>query len=85
MWQSGPEGFAAFFAVAEPRLRRALVAAYGADRGGDATSEALVYGWQHWDRVREMANPVGYLYRVGQSLSKNSYGQYLLSLVREFV
>ncbi|MFC5694232.1 glucose-1-phosphate thymidylyltransferase RfbA [Pseudomonas sp. GCM10022186] len=26
-----------------------------------------------------------HLYRVGQSLSKNSYGQYLLSLVREFV
>ena len=70
MWQPGPEGFAAFFAAAEPRLRRALVASYGADRGGDAASEALMYGWQHWDRVREMENPVGYLFRVGQSRSR---------------
>jgi DNA-directed RNA polymerase specialized sigma24 family protein len=64
------EGFTAFFVDAEPRLRRALVAAYGAERGREAALEALAYAWQHWERVREMDNPVGYLYRVGQSRSR---------------
>ena len=64
------DGFAAFFADAEPRLRRALVAVYGPERGRDAAAEALAYAWQHWERVREMDNAVGYLYRVGQSKSR---------------
>ncbi len=51
----------------EPRLRRALVATWGPDLGREATVDALVYGWQHWVRVREMTNPVGYLYRVGRN------------------
>jgi DNA-directed RNA polymerase specialized sigma24 family protein len=65
-----PDGFAAFFAETEPRLRRALVAAYGPQRGRDAAAEALAYAWQHWDRVRGMANAAGYLYRVGQSKTR---------------
>jgi DNA-directed RNA polymerase specialized sigma24 family protein len=56
-----------FVRVAEPKLRRSFVAIYGPDRGRDATCEALGYAWQHWDRVEEMTNSVGYLYRVGQS------------------
>lgn len=63
-------GFPGFFADAEPRLRRALVAAYGPERGREAAAEALAYAWQHWERVREMNNPIGYLYRVGQSRSR---------------
>jgi DNA-directed RNA polymerase specialized sigma24 family protein len=59
--------FASFHAAAEPRLRRALVARYGAEVGREAAAEALAYGWEHWDRVQAMANPEGYLYRVGQS------------------
>jgi DNA-directed RNA polymerase specialized sigma24 family protein len=51
----------------EPRLRRALVAAYGFEDGRDATAEALAYAWEHWDRVREMPNATGYLFRVAQS------------------
>ena len=61
------EEFSEFFAEAEPRLRRALVAAYGVERGREAAAEALAYGWEHWSRVGRMTNPVGYLYRVGQS------------------
>jgi DNA-directed RNA polymerase specialized sigma24 family protein len=64
------DDFACFFAEAEPRLRRALVAAYGPERGREAAAEALVYGWQHWKQVRDMDNPIGYLYRVGQSRSR---------------
>ncbi|MEM8708987.1 MAG: hypothetical protein AAGE98_21175 [Actinomycetota bacterium] len=58
--------FATFFAEAEPKLRPALIARYGGELGRDATAEALAYGWQHWDRVAAMDNPVGYLYRVGE-------------------
>jgi DNA-directed RNA polymerase specialized sigma24 family protein len=62
--------FIAFARESEPRLRRALVAAYGPDRGREATAEALAYAWEHWIRVKEMGNPIGYLYRVGQSRSR---------------
>lgn len=51
----------------EPRLRRALCSAYGVELGREATAEALAYGWEHWPRLRVMANPAGYLFRVGQS------------------
>ena len=50
----------------EPRLRYALVAAVGQDLGQDAACEALAYGWRHWDRIRDLENPAGYLYRVGR-------------------
>lgn len=63
--------FSAFVADAEPRLRRALVAIRGIDDGRDAVAEAFAWAWQHWDRVEAMDNPVGYLYRVGQSRSRN--------------
>lgn len=62
--------FDAFVREVEPRLRRALVARYGADRGRDATAEALGWAWAHWRRVESMMNPVGYLYRVGQSKTR---------------
>ncbi len=59
--------FEEFVGMAEPRLRHALIAAVGRDRGRDATAEALAYGWEHWGDLRAMVNPVGYLYRVGRS------------------
>ena len=61
------ETFTRFFEEAEPRLRIALGAALGQDRGRDAASEALAYGWENWDRLQKMDNPIGYLYRVGRS------------------
>lgn len=64
------EAFTAFFAEAEPRLRRALVAAYGPERGRDGAAEALAWAWQRWEEVAAMDNPIGYLYRVGQSRSR---------------
>ena len=63
--------FATFMHDAEPRLRRALVAAFGSQRGRDAAAEGLAWGWEHWDRVREMQNPIGYLYRVGRSRTRD--------------
>jgi DNA-directed RNA polymerase specialized sigma24 family protein len=61
------DGFDAFFAEAEIRLRRALVATYGPTIGRGAAVDALSWAWEHWDHLRRMDNPIGYLYRVGQT------------------
>jgi DNA-directed RNA polymerase specialized sigma24 family protein len=68
----GCDGFEAFVHEVEPRLRRALVAAYGFEDGRDATAEALGYAWEHWARVGRMPNAAGYLFRVAQSRSRRS-------------
>lgn len=62
-----PGSYDEFVLEAGTRLRAALVSAYGLEVGIEATSEALAYGWEAWDRLRSMDNPVGYLYRVGQT------------------
>lgn len=64
------ETFTDFVRSTESRLRRALVAQYGPEVGREAAADALLYGWENWDRVRAMKNPVGYLFRVGQSKSR---------------
>ena len=61
------ESFTTFFQSVEPRLRYALIAALGHERGREATSEAMAYAWEQWDRIEPMENPAGYLYRVGRS------------------
>lgn len=64
---SDEQWFEAFVREVEPRLRIALVAIFGQDRGRDATAAALAWGWEHLDRVKGMDNAAGYLYRVGRS------------------
>jgi RNA polymerase sigma factor (sigma-70 family) len=59
--------FETFVSTAERKLSFALAAAYGPELGREATAEALAYAWEHWDRLSVMSNPIGYLYRVGQS------------------
>jgi|ERR1700722_3325350 DNA-directed RNA polymerase specialized sigma24 family protein len=65
--ETDADRFRTFVLRVEPRLHSAFVAAYGHDRGRDAAAEALAYAWEHWDKVENLDNPVGYLYRVGQS------------------
>ncbi len=62
--------FDAFVIDVEPRLRRAFIGSRGADVAPDAVAEALAYAWEHWERVRELDNPSGYLFRVGQSRTR---------------
>jgi hypothetical protein len=62
--------FEELFTQAEPRLRRALVAAFGGERVREALAEAMAWAWQHWEHVPGMANPAGYLYRVGRSRTR---------------
>ncbi len=62
--------FTVFVKEMEPRLSYALAAAYGIEVGRESTADALAYAWEHWSKVRPMANPGGYLYRVGQSSAR---------------
>lgn len=64
------DDFEAFVRDAEPRLRQALVGVRGPIDGRDATAEALAYTWENWARIQLMNNPVGYLFRVGQSRTR---------------
>jgi DNA-directed RNA polymerase specialized sigma24 family protein len=59
------DSFTEFVEENETKVRQSLTAAFGLERGREATAEALAYGWEHWDRVSNMENPTGYLYRVG--------------------
>ncbi len=69
-WSVDDQAFGLFLAQTTPRLAKAFSAAYGLERGEDALAEALAYGWEHRERLIGMANPAGYLYRVGQSRSR---------------
>jgi hypothetical protein len=62
--------FEKFVADVEPRLREALSASLGSQRGRDATADALVYASENWDWVREMDNPAGYLYVVSRGTAR---------------
>jgi DNA-directed RNA polymerase specialized sigma24 family protein len=68
--QHTEDQFKRFFVEAEPKLRRALVARYGRERGTEATAEALGWAWEHWTRLDRVTNKVGYLYRVGQGRTR---------------
>ena len=62
--------FTDFYRDVEPRLRRALVAAFGVDIGAESASEALAFGWENWERVGQMPNPAGYLFGVGRNKAR---------------
>lgn len=62
--------FTRFVKEVEPRLSYAFFAAYGPEVGSDVTAECLAWAWENWVRVRDMGNPAGYLYRVGQSKAR---------------
>lgn len=57
----------------EDQVRRALVARYGVDVGTDAAAEAIAWAWEHLEELTAMANPAGYLFRVGQSATKRLF------------
>lgn len=71
--QSSVDSFTEFVETYEARLRHALMASCGSERGRDAACEALGYGWEHWNRVSAMENPVGYLYKVGVDRARREF------------
>lgn len=64
---SGPVEVSAIIVSAAVTVRRALVARNGLTEGCDAAAEAVAWAWEHQRQLADMTNPVGYLYRVGQS------------------
>lgn len=70
MTDAALSAFEQFVPQAEGRLRRALVSIYGPSIGRDAATDALSWAWENWDRLAPMANPVGYLFRVGQTAAR---------------
>jgi RNA polymerase sigma-70 factor (ECF subfamily) len=67
--------FEKFVRASEERLRIALTASFGAPDGRIAAVDALSWAWENWDRVKKMSNPVGYLYRVGQTSARRNRPQ----------
>ncbi len=70
---SDEDQFDAFVRDQGRRLQLSLIAAHGPTVGNEAAQKALVYCWEHWARVRGMANPTGYLFRVGQNAARQEY------------
>ena len=64
------DDFTLFVKETEPKLSYALAAAYGSQVGKEAAADAVSYAWEHWERIELMANPAGYLYRVGQTAAR---------------
>lgn len=77
------EDFERFVLDTEPRLRRALVARYGRDQGREATAAALAWAWEHRSELPRLANPIGYLYRVGQSASRRRRFPFVIDRPRD--
>lgn len=65
--ETNQQSFTRFVEEISPRLTQALVTSLGGDLGREMAAEALAYGWEHWERVAQMENPAGYLYKVGRN------------------
>ena len=63
------EELSVLLADARPRLVRALLAVRGQAGAEDAASEAIAWAWENSERMGELTNPVGYLYRVAMTRS----------------
>lgn len=66
------QGFEEFVRADGERLRRVMSSQYGVDIGCESTDSALAWAWEHWDRLRGMSNPAGYLYRVAQTQARRT-------------
>lgn len=62
--------FEGWVVEARPRLERAFLARYGVEIAGELTAEVMAWAWEHRGELEAMSNPVGYLYRVGQSKAR---------------
>lgn len=58
--------FDQFHEAVSPRVLRAVAAGFGAQVAADATSEAMAWAWESWERVQKMDNPAGCVYRVAE-------------------
>lgn len=61
--------FSDFARDVEPRIRRALVAAFGPDIGTDAAAEAMAIAWERRTVVCSKPNPAGYIWGIGRNMA----------------
>jgi RNA polymerase sigma-70 factor (ECF subfamily) len=75
--------FAAFVEAEHDRLFRALYLVAG-NRGEseEVMQDAFLKVWERWDRVREMEDPTGYLFRTALNLYRKSLRRASLALRR---
>ncbi|MEM7141342.1 MAG: sigma-70 family RNA polymerase sigma factor [Actinomycetota bacterium] len=71
---SAEAAFSAFAAEAEPKIRRALVAAWGPDVGTDAAAEAMAIAWERWAKIADKPNPAGYVWGIGRNVARRRRG-----------
>jgi RNA polymerase sigma factor (sigma-70 family) len=55
------------------RVRRAAVARFGAEVGGEVAAEARAWAWANRDQVLGADNPAGLLFRVAQSRARTHH------------
>lgn len=72
--ETAESAFSAFAAEAEPKVRRALVAAFGPDVGTDAAAEAMAVAWEKWAVVATRPNPAGYVWGIGRNVARKRLG-----------
>ena len=64
----GPPSFESFFEAEGDRLYGAMcVVTRNSSEAEELTEDAFVRVWERWDRVRELDDPVGYLYRTAMN------------------
>jgi DNA-directed RNA polymerase specialized sigma24 family protein len=56
----------------EPKLRHALTASFGPQLGKEVAVDALSHAWEHWDRIRGMENPAGYVFGVARNKARRA-------------
>lgn len=66
--------FETFFVAEAPQLFRALRLLVGSTQEAeDLMQEAFFKVWRRWDRIGDMDDPVGYLYRTAMNLHRSAY------------
>ena len=64
------ERFATFADEAGPRIRHALVAAFGPEVGTEASADAMSIAWERWDSIVRRPNPAGYVWGIGRNCAR---------------
>lgn len=78
-------GFADFFRAEYETLLRAIYLISGSrDEAEELAQDALVKACERWDRVREMENPAGYLYRAAVNKRRSVARRLRLAAQRAF-
>jgi len=52
------------------RVQRGLIAQFGIEVGGEVASDVVLWAWEHIERLSDVQNPAGFLFRVGQSAAR---------------